>query len=361
MKLRYKIGLFLISLLMASTLYGQRKTVEYLLHTHYIHAVPEGTDMNKLAEIDIATLKLPESKEYFELIIDDNNKLKTVINNMQEPESYYDIHNSIKQTEIDEYGITFHDYYGEITFTPYEEERENLELNEEIIKYWGTATNLFNGNMEELAKQFIMEDWQTVFAGSQLAVFKDTIEFLFDFETLYVGTLIFDKAGTLQYVHGKFFERIKDKEEFIIPLAEEIVTYDEFPHSGIRYQKTEIKDYVTYMIREGKEVIVNVKRETDETPEKGIEVYQFSEMETIDFNLKVYPNPASTQITLEFLSSTDDPVDIEIFNIAGASVLNSKGVTGNTATFDIAGLNTGVYIVHCRQNEVTKAVKFIKQ
>ena len=72
--------------------------------------------------------------------------------------------------------------------------------------------------------------------------------------------------------------------------------------------------------------------------------------------IKVYPNPASDQITVENLQNGR----VEILNITG-SVLISQQITSNKATIAVNEFPTGVYILKTISNGNTTTRKFIKQ
>ena len=362
MKLQYKISIFLIGLLIVtSTVFGQQKTVEYLLHTHFEFAVPEGTDIDKIAGIDFATIMIPKSKEHFEMILNYDNTITTVISNMQTPKNDFDIHNSIAQTVIDYDGITMYDQNMKQVYHEAHASKAPMQYNltDEMVKQWGTSTGLFRSNINEMAKQFTLANYKTTLSEERLTVFMDTMEMIFDFGKLCLETRTFDQANVLQRSRVEFHERIS--EDMIIPLKDEVITYNEFPESGIRFQKTEIRNYLSYTITELGRVIVDVQRGDEQGSGGGTSISNFKEVEKTGFGFKVFPNPASEQLNLEFQVSADEPVNIEIFNTTGVSVLQHTGTTGKAATLNISALSAGIYIIHCQQNGMTKAVKFIKQ
>jgi len=72
-------------------------------------------------------------------------------------------------------------------------------------------------------------------------------------------------------------------------------------------------------------------------------------------NLKVYPNPASTQITIKGDFITDQ--HISIYNMLGQEVMKNK-LKSDENVIDISGLALGVYTI--KFNETKASVKFVK-
>ena len=75
------------------------------------------------------------------------------------------------------------------------------------------------------------------------------------------------------------------------------------------------------------------------------------EEEMSDF--KIYPNPASTQITIDI----NEPIEkVSVFNIAGELVQ-----TANTGSFSIETLSKGVYMITIKTKSGISHSRFIKE
>jgi hypothetical protein len=61
----------------------------------------------------------------------------------------------------------------------------------------------------------------------------------------------------------------------------------------------------------------------------------------------IYPNPATDDITIEFLENIKDPIELKIFNTLGRLVYAKKISQNNgSSAHDISQLGTGIYVVH---------------
>lgn len=85
----------------------------------------------------------------------------------------------------------------------------------------------------------------------------------------------------------------------------------------------------------------------------------FDNVSTILFkNIKLYPNPATTELTIEVLEQSG--YSYEITGIAGNKIADGSLLTG-TNTIDIARMSAGVYFVHIRTDNNQIAIyKLIK-
>ncbi len=73
-------------------------------------------------------------------------------------------------------------------------------------------------------------------------------------------------------------------------------------------------------------------------------------------SLSLYPNPASTQVTVTSQSSIDR---VEIVNMLGQKVYENANVGGNQATINVAGLENGTYIVRIVSAKSNKSSRLI--
>jgi hypothetical protein len=77
---------------------------------------------------------------------------------------------------------------------------------------------------------------------------------------------------------------------------------------------------------------------------------------TTEINFSVYPNPASSHITVQSMVSGQSLV-VSIYNTTGQLILNSTFDIRNS-TFDISSLSSGVYYLHLQTNEGVGVKKF---
>ncbi len=78
--------------------------------------------------------------------------------------------------------------------------------------------------------------------------------------------------------------------------------------------------------------------------------------ESIPFKITIFPNPASTQITIE----THDQGQLTILNLQGQELLNQQ-ISEPKTRVDISTLPSGVYLVKLTGEQQVQVGKFVKQ
>lgn len=100
---------------------------------------------------------------------------------------------------------------------------------------------------------------------------------------------------------------------------------------------------------------------TDNLDAQSITTFVTSKIPTTNHSLKesgilIFPNPASQFIQF---SSVEGLTSFSIFNIHGQPLISKTNP--ETATIDISGLNSGIYLIRIRQKENEKTFKFNKE
>jgi hypothetical protein len=74
-------------------------------------------------------------------------------------------------------------------------------------------------------------------------------------------------------------------------------------------------------------------------------------------SIKMYPNPASTNFTIEALENVEQ---ISVINMIGQEVISSSP-NSKTVTVDVSGLQVGVYVVKTSIDGNVASTRFIKE
>lgn len=79
-----------------------------------------------------------------------------------------------------------------------------------------------------------------------------------------------------------------------------------------------------------------------------------------DSSIKIFPNPASDFVSVQFDNPSEASVTISIFNANGA-LIKSELITDGAQTFNIQDLNGGVYIVEIKTSEFSVTKRLVIQ
>ena len=80
--------------------------------------------------------------------------------------------------------------------------------------------------------------------------------------------------------------------------------------------------------------------------------------------VKVYPNPASNSLNIEWTSMLTENVTVELMDVTGRTVYNNtwdvQKVQDNVKV-DVSSLSGGVYLVHFKSGNVSYIGKIVKE
>ncbi len=81
-----------------------------------------------------------------------------------------------------------------------------------------------------------------------------------------------------------------------------------------------------------------------------------------DFQLNVYPNPATDQITVQYVLSESTPLSFEVYNLLGVKVkevaVETQDPGEQTTAIGLGGLGEGIYFLKMKGGEFSQTMKF---
>jgi len=80
--------------------------------------------------------------------------------------------------------------------------------------------------------------------------------------------------------------------------------------------------------------------------------------EGITDNFILYPNPASKVLNIEFNSANSKPHNIEVSDLLGKQIINTRAIEGNKQQLDISLLSKGLYLVRINYNNYSVVKRF---
>ncbi|MDB5274620.1 MAG: Por secretion system C-terminal sorting protein, partial [Chitinophagaceae bacterium] len=96
------------------------------------------------------------------------------------------------------------------------------------------------------------------------------------------------------------------------------------------------------------------------SPATGIE----DGLDLAAYGLKVYPNPASSTITVDVnVKNAGSKLNLAVYDVLGTEVmilLDNESVVSDTYTFSLDNLAYGVYLIRAKSGEDIKTIKLMK-
>ena len=257
----------------------------------------------------------------------------------------------------------------------------------QLVNYWNKNMILGDINYLELSKEelanigIIFDSTRTGYVVEDVYTHKQYYSLSIDGNKSYssisrdtvfpesLPILTTDEKGLNQY----FFCRNTKSNKFLvdlfipikIPLNEYVdgINYDQI----YWYNPTEVfinllPDRIKYQLKEEKDWILNDSPSKPETTTCTFFEVCRSTLQ-ID-NLKVYPNPAKNQITVEFSTKEDLVGNITITNMAGVQISQLIEKThikagSNSFNIDISGLPSGLFIISINTDKGFKTQRLI--
>ncbi|MGD0711307.1 MAG: T9SS type A sorting domain-containing protein [Bacteroidales bacterium] len=84
------------------------------------------------------------------------------------------------------------------------------------------------------------------------------------------------------------------------------------------------------------------------------------EINNVDNNIVVYPNPANNYLTIDWGNSPSTNCDLQVFDIIGNNVLDKHSINKKTK-IDISALPVGIYVVQLKTEKGLEIQKFVKE
>jgi hypothetical protein len=84
----------------------------------------------------------------------------------------------------------------------------------------------------------------------------------------------------------------------------------------------------------------------------------------IPLTFECYPNPTNSQLTVNYVSDKALATEVSIFSLSGAKLVEYQFETNkglNQMELDVKKLISGTYILHLRNEDHVKTVKFTKE
>jgi hypothetical protein len=117
-------------------------------------------------------------------------------------------------------------------------------------------------------------------------------------------------------------------------------------------------DYPAYFGPQGDvQYVFNFVRCVRTIPSSGID-----EMKGESIPMRLYPNPASTSVNVVLEGTTGKTVQLNVFNVYGAKVMESSAdAAQGQVVIDVSKLQPGLYSISASWEQGTSAAKFIKK
>ena len=331
------------------------KNLEFEIHQSTYYSFSDTALMDSLDAIQLASLHNSNDRRIYRYCIDDSLYLNAEILWLKEPEHPFDLKNGSPKYEVKKGSVVYSVYPWDSSETTFLESSAFKLEPWEVVQFGKTPsfTDLsFSERLDWISEGFAT--WED--SEHRFLAFNDTFEFYFDPVHRIVEYRRYDQ-DTL--IWAQTYEYINGTSGILVPFRTTerwFYTWD----NSTRYQHVSEEIYQTYQLLSGDTLLVDHKLELTTTPEPEMRIDAYLLPEHHTPRIRVYPNPTSSQATIQILDHDAGSYNVTISNLTGL-VLLEKRVKVQEFTLDIEFLSTGVYLITAETDREKFSCSILKQ
>ena len=342
-----------------------QRQVNSSMLTQTICAIPEYVDESELSPLDWVYMERDDLYRCSEHIIK-GDTLTITHYYPQKPRWENDYEYQMGKSVTSIWGTALY-YHNGKEYHRIESYNPDFIVHPAEIEYYGIYNQSFDIDKEELIELlqavgyqvfeqegFIIAAWEDFELSINLDELIEEMRFFGDEDNDFFA----EEGNKLEYLTRNEYARVNG---YVIPVKRIDIRYSELP-SGIPYEITKIELYSFYqVIKNGNNTIAEMgDRNIFEDCRNSVDdSTHIKEIQQAD--IKIYPNPAKEQITIDLPFDGDENVDVKIFNMLGVNVLSQHYNKGGQINMDIHSLPAGVYVVRCVKDSKVISKRFVKQ
>ena len=368
----HKIAFYLLIILLALTAQftianaqGNPNNVREVYSEEYIQyhfAVPEGTNIDSLHELDFARMMLPDEERTTLYKIGRNleTTITTTFNKL--PFGDFAVQNEVGSSIQNSEGVDLYDSSGGHVY--------HLD-NDSLHAKWSDPLTGYNSIQEFgltplLKAPTALEINELTNKGYVISIDSNNVltaiandhELILDPNDLTIVNRYFEEFD-LVLVLSSGFASVSNN--YMVP-AWRIEKHYETLFSGIEMEVTKVHSFLKYETYQSG--IPEYMYNSDNNPiaRKGTEIQMFEKAEKLNSQLKVFPNPATDQLNIVVPTFESDLLNIQVLDQRGKVVESLRRVpAGIEFPININNYSAGVYMLRCGIGNQWQSVKFIKQ
>ena len=346
-----------------------QKQINQSTLTRTTYAIPSFINESELSALDWVYLEIDEDLEECKEYIIKGDTLTIVRYDPKLPRWERDYQYELGKSVTSVWGTALY-YHDGTEYFRLEEYSPEFILSPEEIENYRDYTAMFDMDKATLISIYQTQGFQVREQdGFVIVAYEGMFELSINLDELIHEMRFFseennpffgEENNTLEDLTRTEFTRTANG--YVVPVKEIRIRYSELP-SGIPYEITDTISYLFYQIikngttlaKTGNESMFEDCRNSVADPTTQVkEIQQYT-------NIKIYPNPAKEQITVDFSANGEGIMDVKIFNMLGVNVLSQQYNKGGQININVASLPAGVYVVRCVQNDKVTSTRLIKQ
>lgn len=363
MKKYLKLIIVIVAILFGNSfLYGQlvKRMVSYNTISEHFFSIPYTDNFKRLNDLDYNKMIAQNDEIYTEIIIDNQNVptiTKKYLNGMRFDNDYQ---NEVAISITNQHETILYDNQGQVIANQPGDPNDPLfrPLSEDDIRKFGEFTPMFRESPYQTMQNLILQNFAVQYIPNRMILFAinndfeimvDYRKYIYEIRYFYQRNFNFSKTYYYQKFNG-----------FIIPLMEINIFQDSLSNQ-IPFIKTEIIKYKDYSIIDEKGSSIISYTNPDLEIEKNVMIKPFEPILQRDIELKVFPNPTQSKVSIEFPFYMEENIVVDVYNSLGESVFQNTYLQNEKVEIDMYSFPDGIYFIKCICDGITKSAKIIKQ
>jgi len=320
-------------------------------------ALPSYIDEDSIGSLDWIYLERDDLERCTEQVINEENELTITNYYPQQPRWERDYEYQMGKSVSSKDGIVLYDHDGN-EYSRLDDYNPGYILSQYEIEGYGIYNDLFDFDKEELIAMLQMAGYQVSEQDGFIIATYEDVEIAINLDELIVELRFFGEDDNDFFAEAGNKLQSSDRTDYVrtnnyvVPVKNTRVWYNTLP-SEIPYEITEVESYLFYQVISENNTIVKTGNESifNDCVKNSVTGIETTPQNT---EIKIYPNPAATQLCVErFLQET---ADYAIYNIMGQTILQGK-LSDDFSTINIEPLAKGMYYLKI----AGKTMKFVKE
>jgi len=344
-----------------SIAYGQqpKRKVGYTTLTEHFFSIPNTTEFKRLNDLDYNKMNVEDKRISTEIEIDQNHYI-TITKRYLNGERYEnDYENMISKSISRRDETTLYDKRDQVLYYYQSGANDILSnpLSEEEVRNYGEFSSGFLIPYQQMALylrnngynvQYINGRQTLIAINREVEITIDYRNYLYEMRCFHQNNFYY--STTTQYQKWN---------NYIIPYIEINMSQDTLS-DGSPFMKSEWIRYIDYMIIDEKGNKIIDYHNPDIEGVKNHHLEQYQEITQRDIELKLFPNPTSDYFTIQFPFYMEAKITVEVSNSLGTTIIKKEQLGQDPMSIDLTGYPSGIYLIKCNGDGVTKTAKIVK-
>lgn len=338
-----------------------KRVVSYTTLQQQHFSLPANIEIGQVNSLDFNKMISQDNSVTTEISIDHSNNPTITTTYHVSPRYFNDYENEITKSITKNGETILYDYNNIEVKRKRHNPDEDMDVvfRDEDVKKYGIFNHFFSTNPNVTYNYFYQNGFDVRFLANSntvVAVSND-VEILINFRDYIYEIRYFEDREFMQSITNYY----QCYQGIFIPHSTVTNSISDLD-GGIHMLTTTIVTYLEYRVIDdkGKDVVHFISKE-EVVPKREIKIGSYEEITKRELQLKVFPNPATDQVTVMIPFFMETESTLEIINNYGTVIYKIDNIKGPSQLLDVSSFVNGIYFIRCTGDGEQVTTKFVKQ